>query len=92
MPDDALMVRDGGSTALWALFYSTKGSGDILWTSKLGHLGARLPFAIGARLAVGHERRVCLITGDSALRFHISDFETTVRKNCPVRAPWMDMP
>jgi acetolactate synthase I/II/III large subunit len=84
MPEDAVMVRDGGSTALWALFYSVRASRDILWTSKFGHLGAGLPYAIGAQLAVGDSRRVCLITGDSAFQFHISELETAVRKSLPI--------
>ncbi|MCP5068131.1 MAG: thiamine pyrophosphate-binding protein, partial [bacterium] len=41
-------------------------------------------YAIGAQLAVGSERRVCLITGDSAFQFHISELETAVRKNLPI--------
>jgi thiamine pyrophosphate-dependent acetolactate synthase large subunit-like protein len=84
MPEDAVMVRDGGSTALWAFFYSRRAPRDILWTSKFGHLGAGLPYAIGAQLAVGNSRRVCLITGDSAFQFHISELETAVRKNLPI--------
>ena len=84
LPDDAVMVRDGGCTSLWAGLYSAHPSRDILWTSKFGHLGVGLPYAIGAQLAVGSERRVCLITGDSAFQFHISELETAVRKNLPI--------
>jgi thiamine pyrophosphate-dependent acetolactate synthase large subunit-like protein len=84
LPDDAVMVRDGGCTPLWAGLYSAHPSRDILWTSKFGHLGVGLPYAIGAQLAVGSERRVCLITGDSAFQFHISELETAVRKNLPI--------
>lgn len=84
IPEDAVMVRDGGSTALWAFFYSRRAHRDILWTSKFGHLGVGLPYAIGAQIAVGDARRVCLITGDSAFQFHISELETAVRKNLPI--------
>jgi thiamine pyrophosphate-dependent acetolactate synthase large subunit-like protein len=84
LPDDAVMVRDGGNTSLWAGLYSAHPSRDILWSSKFGHLGVGLPYAIGAQLAVGSERRVCLITGDSAFQFHISELETAVRKNLPI--------
>jgi acetolactate synthase-1/2/3 large subunit len=84
MPEDAVVVRDGGSTALWALFYSARAPRDILWTSKFGHLGVGLPYAIGAQLAVGDSRRVCLVTGDSAFQFHIAELETAVRKNLPI--------
>ncbi len=84
LPDDAVIVRDGGCTSLWEFAYHEIRSRDYLWTSKFGHLGAGLPYAIGAQLAVGNSRRVCLITGDSAFQFHISEIETAVRKNLPI--------
>jgi len=84
IPDDAVICRDGGCTSLWEFAYHEIRSRDYLWTSKFGHLGTGLPYAIGAQLAVGSERRVCLITGDSAFQFHISDLETAVRKNLPI--------
>ncbi|MGI9229758.1 MAG: thiamine pyrophosphate-binding protein [Gammaproteobacteria bacterium] len=83
-PDDAVVVRDGGMTTLWELAYHELRSNDYLWTSKFGHLGAGMPYAIGAQLAVGDKRRVCLITGDSAFQFHISELETAVRKQLPI--------
>ncbi len=84
LPDDTVIVRDGGCTSLWELAYHEMRSRDYLWTSKFGHLGAGLPYAIGAQLAVGNSRRVCLITGDSAFQFHISELETAVRKQLPI--------
>ena len=84
VPDDAVLVRDGGSTGLWEAMYNEQRSTDFLWTSKFGHLGTGLPYAIAAQLAVGRERCVCLITGDSALGFYIMELETAVRHNLPV--------
>jgi len=84
LPEDAVFVRDGGCTALWDLSYHELRCPDYLWTSKFGHLGTGLPYAIGAQLAVGRERRVCLVTGDSAFQFHLSELETAVRKNLPI--------
>jgi thiamine pyrophosphate-dependent acetolactate synthase large subunit-like protein len=84
LPADTVIVRDGGCTALWELAYHEIRSRDYLWTSKFGHLGTGLPYAIGAQLAVGDSRRVCLITGDSAFQFHISELETAVRKQLPI--------
>ena len=77
-------MRDGGCTALWELAYHELRSRDYLWTSKFGHLGTGLPYAIGAQLAIGGSRRVCLITGDSAFQFHLSELETAVRKRLPI--------
>ena len=84
VPDDAVLVRDGGSTGLWEAVYNEQRSTDFLWTSKFGHLGTGLPYALAAQLAVGRERRVCLITGDSALGFYIMELETAARHNLPV--------
>jgi thiamine pyrophosphate-dependent acetolactate synthase large subunit-like protein len=84
LPEDTVIVRDGGCTSLWELAYHRLRSRDYIWTSKFGHLGTGLPYAIGAQLAVGGGRRVCLITGDSAFQFHISELETAVRKNLPI--------
>jgi thiamine pyrophosphate-dependent acetolactate synthase large subunit-like protein len=84
LPPDAVMVRDGGCTALFEVGYNQWKHGDQLATLDFGHLGTGLPYAIGAQLAVGPERRVCLITGDSSLLFHISELETAVRKHLPI--------
>jgi len=84
IPDDAVIVRDGGSTGLWEGFCNEQRSTDFLWTSKFGHLGTGLPYALGAQLAVGPQRRVCLITGDSAFGFYPMELETAVRHSLPV--------
>ena len=84
IPDDAVIVRDGGCTTLWEIAYHEQRSHDYLWTSKFGHLGAGLPYAIGAQLVVGNKRRVALITGDSALMFHMTELETAARHKLPI--------
>ncbi|MEZ5441765.1 MAG: thiamine pyrophosphate-dependent enzyme [Lysobacterales bacterium] len=57
---------------------------DSLWNQNFGHLGTGIPYAIGAQLVVGKDRRVVLVSGDSAFLFHISELETAVRKNLPI--------
>jgi len=84
LPDDTVVVRDGGATALAEVHYHEMRSRDQLSTLHFGHLGTGLPYALGAQLAVGGARRVCLITGDSAFLFHIAELETAVRKRLPV--------
>jgi thiamine pyrophosphate-dependent acetolactate synthase large subunit-like protein len=88
--DDAVIVRDGGAAALFEAIYGEQRSNDFLWTSKFGHLGTGLPYAIGAQLAVGTERRVCLISGDSALGFNLMELETAVRHSLPVLVVVLD--
>jgi thiamine pyrophosphate-dependent acetolactate synthase large subunit-like protein len=84
IPDDAVIVRDGGCTSLWEMAYFELRNHDYMWTSKFGHLGSGTPYAIGAQLAVGPDRRVCLITGDSAFGFHAMEVETAVRHRLPI--------
>ena len=83
-PDNGVMVRDGGSVTIFTWTYSQAMPHDVIWNQNMGHLGTGLPYAIGAQLAVGQDRRVMLLTGDSAFLFHISELETAVRKKLPI--------
>ncbi|TNF83219.1 MAG: thiamine pyrophosphate-binding protein [Gammaproteobacteria bacterium] len=84
LPEDTVLVRDGGGVNIFTWAYSQLVPRDVLWSQNFGHLGTGLPHAIGAQIAVGDRRRVVLMTGDSAFLFHISELETAVRKNLPV--------
>lgn len=84
IPSDAVLVRDGGATSIYTWTYAQITPKDSIWNQNFGHLGTGLPYAIGAQLAVGNDRRVVLISGDSAFLFHTSELETAVRKNLPV--------
>jgi thiamine pyrophosphate-dependent acetolactate synthase large subunit-like protein len=64
--------------------YFEKRARRFLWTSKYGHLGSGIPYAIGAQLALGNNHPVCLITGDGGMGFHIMEFETAVRHRLPI--------
>jgi len=83
VPDDAILVRDGGAVAIYAWTYTQCRPTDLIWSQNFGHLGTGLPYAIGAQLAA-RDRRVVLLTGDSAFLFHISELETAVRKKLPI--------
>jgi thiamine pyrophosphate-dependent acetolactate synthase large subunit-like protein len=84
LPEDPVIIRDGGAVSLWGMAYDDRPSSDIHWCQNFGHLGTGIPHAIGAQLAVGDSRRVVLISGDSAFQFHISEIETAVRKELPI--------
>lgn len=81
LPLDTVIVRDGGASAMWfnALLQLTPR--DAMWNSNYGAIGPGLPMAVGAQIAVGPQRRVALLTGDSSVMFHIAELETAVRKN-----------
>lgn len=84
IPSDAVFVRDGGAVSIFTWTFTQRTPRDLIWNQNFGHLGTGLPYAIGAQLAVGPDRRVVLMTGDSSLLFHISELETAVRKGLPI--------
>lgn len=82
--DDAILVIDGGNTAVWANFYHrVKAPNTVLTTPKLGMLGAGVSQALGARVACP-DRQVYCIIGDGAMGFHPQEVETAVRNDLPV--------
>jgi thiamine pyrophosphate-dependent acetolactate synthase large subunit-like protein len=84
LPKDAVIVRDGGASGLFFSGLLQLPPRDAMWNSNYGAVGAGLPYALGAQLAVGDARRVVLLTGDSSILFHIAELETAVRKQLPV--------
>ncbi|MET1754325.1 thiamine pyrophosphate-binding protein [Novosphingobium sp. RD2P27] len=84
LPEDTILVRDGGAASMWFSALLQWTPRDSMWSSNWGAIGNGLPMALGAQLAVGDKRRVALLTGDSAFLFHISELETAVRKNLPL--------
>jgi acetolactate synthase-1/2/3 large subunit len=82
----AISCIDGGNTAVWCSYlnriYTPR---TFLWAGDSGHLGAGLPFAIGAKLA-NPDRQVYLITGDGAFMLHLHELETAARRKAPIVA------
>jgi len=82
--DDAIVVIDGGNTSIWGLFFhQVKTPNTIVGTPKMGHLGAGVSQALGAK-AADPARQVYCIIGDGAMGFHQQEIETAVRYNLPV--------
>lgn len=84
LPEDTILVRDGGASSMWFSALLHWIPRDAMWSSNWGAIGNGLPMALGAQLAAGDKRRVALLTGDSAFLFHVSELETAVRKNLPL--------
>jgi len=82
----AISVVDGGNINLWTLhlnrIYEPR---SYLCASDSGHLGAGLPYAIGAKI-IHPNRQVYLICGDGSFMFNIQELETAVRQNAPMIA------
>jgi acetolactate synthase-1/2/3 large subunit len=84
IPAGAILVRDGGESAVWIDWAST----DLdlhqnLGLGYQGHLGIGQGYAIGAQRA--HPgRRIVQVTGDGAIGFHLQEWDTMVRHDLPV--------
>jgi len=77
--EDAIVVLDGGNTAVWGNFYHrVRVPNTLLSTPKFGMLGAGVGQALGAAAAFPG-RQVCCIIGDGAMGFHAQELETAVR-------------
>lgn len=79
MPDDAVMICDGGESSVWIRDHiRPRGRGAFMITGYLGTLGVGQGFAIGAARAFP-DRPIVLFAGDGGVGFHIQEFDTMVR-------------
>jgi acetolactate synthase-1/2/3 large subunit len=80
MPEDGILVADGGFAAHWAgLIYDTKRPGRGFVPDRgFAAIGYGLPGAIGAALA-GKGRPVVALTGDGGLNMSLGELETARR-------------
>ena len=77
--DDAIVVADGGNTAVWVnFFHQIKVPNTMLGTPHFGMLGAGVGQALGAAEAFP-DRQVYCIIGDGAFGMHPQEIETAVR-------------
>jgi acetolactate synthase-1/2/3 large subunit len=82
--DDALMVIDGGNTALFTAMYSPPvGPGRTFFPYGMSALGGGVPYAVGVSLA-SPGKRVVLVTGDGAFMYNVQELETMVRLSLPI--------
>jgi acetolactate synthase-1/2/3 large subunit len=82
--DDAVVVFDGGNTAVWANFYhQVRVPNTQLSTHHFGMLGGGIGQALGAAVARPDSQVYCII-GDGAFGFHPQEIETAVRNNLKV--------
>lgn len=82
--DDAVVIFDGGNTAVWGNFYTSLPTPNCqLGTPHMGHLGAGVGQALGAAAARPDKQVYCLI-GDGAMGFNMQEVETAVRHGLKV--------
>jgi acetolactate synthase I/II/III large subunit len=84
LDDNAVVIFDGGNTAVWGNFYfQLREPNTQMSTHHFGHLGAGVGQALGAAVALPDRQVVC-ITGDGAMGFNLQEIETAVRNNLKV--------
>ena len=77
---DTILICDGGEYAQWA--QSMLPVRRRLINGVAGAIGSSLSFALAARLAES-KAPVFAVLGDGTIGFHISEFETAVRRGLP---------
>jgi acetolactate synthase-1/2/3 large subunit len=77
----AVLVSDGGEFGQWA--QACLSAPHVVINGVAGAIGAALPFAIAARLAVGAEAPVIAFSGDGSFGFHPAEVETALRHRLP---------
>ncbi len=77
---DAVLVCDGGEFAQWG--QSLLPVRRRLVNGVAGAIGSSLPFALSARL-LEPAAPVFAVLGDGTIGFHVSEFETAVRRRLP---------
>ncbi len=80
MPDDGVLVTDGGFASHWAgLLFDTRRAGRFLIAGRgMASIGYGLPASMGAQLA-SPGRRVVGVTGDGGFNMVAGDLETARR-------------
>ena len=91
MPDDAILVADGGFAAHWSgLLFDVRQAGRT-YIANRGHaaIGYGLPGAIGAKLAAP-DKVVVALCGDNGFAMALTELETARRLKAPVIAVIVD--
>lgn len=85
LPEDAILVADGGFAAHWTgLLYDTKSAGrGFIVDRGMASIGYGVSGGIGAQLAAP-DRPVFTLTGDGGLNMTLGDLETAARLGVPV--------
>ncbi len=79
---EAVLISDGGEFGQWA--QACLSAPQRIINGPAGAIGAGLPFAIGARAALGiPDVPVLAFMGDGTFGFHVAEFDTAVRHNLP---------
>ncbi|MDO8673370.1 MAG: thiamine pyrophosphate-binding protein [Dehalococcoidia bacterium] len=84
--DDVIVPGSSGQTGseIFMQSFRVKAGQRIFNTSALGSMGFGLPASIGACLASGRKRTIC-VNGDGGFHLNIQELETIKRLNLPIK-------
>jgi acetolactate synthase-1/2/3 large subunit len=83
--DDLVVTGSSGNAVeLFLLAFRSKAGQRVFHARGLGSMGFGLPASIGACLASGRERTICL-DGDGGFQMNIQELETVRRLNLPIK-------
>jgi len=83
LPDDALVVYDGGHTTFWNNDLPVRAPRERFHEPGLGQLGFGLAYALALKAAYP-DRLVLNTTGDGSFGFTVQELDTARRENLPV--------
>ncbi|MFX0103615.1 MAG: thiamine pyrophosphate-binding protein [Candidatus Hodarchaeota archaeon] len=86
-PSDSIMIADGGDISVFAEeqfdLHEPHPPRFTIASVGMGHLGAGIPYAIGAQLAFP-DKQVGVLVGDGSFLFNIQELETATRLKLPI--------
>lgn len=83
-PEDIIVTTDVGQHQMWsAQYYPVERARQFLTSGSLGTMGFGLPAAIGAALADGSKRVVC-ISGDGSILMNVQELATLAEQGLAV--------
>jgi pyruvate oxidase len=84
-PDNAVMCVDVGNNAYSFGRYFESRKHTFLMSGYLGSIGFAFPAAMGAWAAVGNDRPVIAVAGDSGFAQYLAELTTAVKYNMPIK-------
>jgi len=85
MPEDGIIILDGGDTTVWGITYLRARTPKSLYFSGalgLEHLGGSVPMAVATKYA-NPDKKVLVLTGDGSFLFNGKELETARRYDLP---------
>ncbi|MHA2397924.1 MAG: thiamine pyrophosphate-binding protein [Promethearchaeota archaeon] len=85
MPEDGIIIMDGGDTTVWGITYLRARLPKSLYFSGglgLEHLGGGVPMAVATKY-VNPDKKILVLTGDGSFLFNGKEIETARRHDLP---------